>query len=74
MDIKKLEIGKNYILSHSHGQNNQTVKVLKVSEETTQKWGKYWTAHIEFVSDDSSKGLKTNLNTIECERYLSEIK
>lgn len=73
MDIQKLEVGKKYVISHAYGQPNQIIKVLSVKEETSEKWGKYWEAIVEYVSDDATKGMITRMNTIECKRYLREV-
>lgn len=68
-----MEVGKEYVKTHAYGQPNQKVKILNVSEKTCPKWGKYMSADIIYTSDDCTKGLKTSMNSIECERYLREI-
>ena len=73
MNIKQLETGKEYRLTHAYGQPDQKVKVLNVEEKTSAKWGKYWSADIIYTSEDCTKGLRTSMNTIECERYLHSL-
>jgi hypothetical protein len=71
MDINQLIVGNEYRLTHAYGQPSQKVRVLKVEEKNCSKWGKkYWSALVIYTSDDCTKGLKTEMNTIECERYL----
>lgn len=72
MDIQKLVVGKEYTLSHAYGQPSQTVRVLSVEEKQCRIDGKYLSAEVIYTSDDGSKGLRSSLNKIECERYLHE--
>ncbi len=55
------------------GQEDQRVKILKVSEKTCPKWGKYYSADIMYVSENDMICMVTSMNTIECERYLHEL-
>lgn len=73
MDIKKLIEGNEYKLTHAGGQPDQKVRVLKVSEKTCNKWGKYWSADIVYTSEDCTNGLMTSMNTIECERHIHKL-
>lgn len=70
MDINQLIAGNEYKLIHAYGQPSQIVMVLKVEEKTGSNDCKYLSADIIYTSNDGSKGLRTSMNTIECERYL----
>lgn len=73
MDINQLVSGKEYKMTHAGGQPNQKVKVLNVSTKNHPKWGDYVNADIIYTSDDLTKGLRTSVNKIECERYIHEL-
>ena len=77
MDINKLEIGKEYLRIHRfHGQETQRIKILKVEEKTSKKWGKYTEAlFVQIYPTEHWKGggKMGTFNTIECERYLRPI-
>ncbi len=61
MDIDKLVIGKEYFIL---GNTTQKIKITNIVGEDIR---------IEYTSDDCSKGLKTSINEIECNRYVREI-
>lgn len=65
MDIRELVEGKEYKRTHAYGQPDQKIKVLRVSNEDG-----YLIADIIYTSDDCTKGLRTTMNAIECERYI----
>ena len=73
MNIKQLEIGKEYRLIHAYGQPDQKVKVLNVKEKCSSAENKYWSASIIYTSNDCTKGMRTSMNTLECERYLHQL-
>lgn len=64
MDIKELVVGKEYLKTSAYGKPNQKVKVLSVEK------GSHWRAQIIYTSEDCTKGMRTSMNTIECELYL----
>jgi len=63
MNIEQIEVGKEYLLSHAYGQDNQIIKVLSKEEKEI---------NIIYTSDDSTKGMRTSMNRIECDRYIHE--
>lgn len=71
MNINKIEVGKEYLRTNSHGQPPQKIVVLRknVKESTYYEEGET-TIDIEYTSDDCTKGLRTTMNEIECMRYV----
>ena len=68
MNILELIIGKTYTLSHKYGQPNQEVKILRRRVQHSDKWGDTTVVDVLYTSNDSTHGMRTTMNTIECER------
>lgn len=65
MRIENIVEGNVYVLSHAYQKKDQKVVVLSVNIPAEK-------VLVQYVSDDVSKGMKSNMNRIECERYLHE--
>jgi hypothetical protein len=65
MRLENIVEGNEYILSHAYGKKEQKVVVLSVNIPTEK-------VLVQYVSNDVSKGMTSNMNRIECERYLHE--
>jgi hypothetical protein len=66
MEISNLETKKEYRLMRAYGQSSQKVKVLSVDANKEN-------ATVKYTSDNHTKGLITEMNEIECRRYLREL-
>ena len=66
MEISNLEKQKEYRLIHSYGKPAQKVKVLSIDDVEKR-------ATVKHTSKDCTNGLVTEMNEIECQRYLREI-
>lgn len=65
MQIENIVEGNEYVLSHAYQKKDQKVVVLSVNIPAEK-------VLVEYVSDDVSKGMTSNMNRIECDRYLHE--
>lgn len=66
MRIENIIEGNQYVLSHAYQKKEQKVVVLSVNIPAEK-------VLVQYVSDDASKGMTSNMNRIECDRYLHEI-
>jgi len=65
MRIENIKEGNEYVLSHAYQKKEQKVVVLSVNIPAEK-------VLVQYVSDDASKGMTSNMNRIECDRYLHE--
>ena len=63
--FEDLEADKEYILIHHYGQPSQRIKITSKRESQIS---------VIYVSDDCTKGMRTDMNRADCEASLREMK